>query len=144
MQQKHSWSDQTYTLINWRAYGAVISKLPAGKHKFVIKCCHHWMPNATRVKLYGASTDACQDCQGKDTTNHFLRCPNRSTWRKNFITNLHKHLMSTKMKERLRIKILRGAAAWVLLYLRQSWSWNAIWYNISVLMHAHAYYTGRQ
>ena len=114
MKEKHKWSHEVFQDINMEAYGAMIAKIPEGKKKFVIKFCHHWLPNCERVKQYGAKDDTCGNCNEVDTNDHFLQCKQQTEWKKKFLANLHHHLRTQKTEKFLKRMILRNSAAWLM------------------------------
>jgi hypothetical protein len=114
LQDHNNWTETIYESINWPAYQSSSSRVSITVKTFVIKHSTDWLPVGVREKRYGAATDTCPKCNQTETNTHLYTCQSRTAWRKQFITQLRKHLIDTSTAADLRCSIVEGIESWLL------------------------------
>ena len=71
--------------VDWKALEkATRSIADDRRQRFVTKFMYNWLPVGHRLKKQGHTNDECPCCHQTKTYDHLIKCPTRTTWRKQF------------------------------------------------------------
>jgi hypothetical protein len=69
-------SKTTLDTVNWAARKAAWARLSAEERTYAIKQMIGWLPSGARPEKRGDPITTCHRCDGEETNNHVLQCPN--------------------------------------------------------------------
>jgi hypothetical protein len=109
----NQWSREHLHSVNWEAYASARRLLRDPQQIFTTKLATDWLPTHAQLHRQGkTSTAACIDCGAAETTAHLLKCPARIPWRRKFLTNLNRHLRTSRTEPSLAQSILSNITKW--------------------------------
>ncbi len=117
IQQRNSWTDTTWDLVDWTSHGRCLSTYPKSQQLTLTKFLHRWLPVGHQLaKLNSTNPSACGACNAADETDdHICQCPQEeaNTLRTTARTALIKSLNSCGTDPTIRTLLTYGIGEWL-------------------------------
>ena len=114
MAHRFGWSKTAIDSIHWEAFRQAYNKSKPGMKVFITKLLFRWLPVGTRLfRQKEWTNNECYLCKEPETVEHLCQCPQRQTWRDEFITALRKFLVQECTDPCLRDVLVQGSTSWL-------------------------------
>jgi hypothetical protein len=113
MMRKNGWTFSDLKSVAWDPYEQAMNSITDTERVFVVKLSHEWLAVGTKQKQMGAENDQCVLCSMPEDTDHLFKCPQRETWRTEFIQALKTELKTLHTAADTRNAIVKRLEQWM-------------------------------
>jgi hypothetical protein len=113
MMRKNGWTFSDLKSVAWDPYEQAMNSITDTERVFVVKLSHEWLAVGTKQKQMGAENDQCVLCSMPEDTDHLFKCPQRETWRTEFIEALKTELKTLHTAADTRNAIVKRLEQWM-------------------------------
>jgi hypothetical protein len=94
--------------LNWTALAMARKKMDPGEQIYATKLLTGWLATGTRKELYGDTIVGCHRCNGVESNNHLLQCPQKREAQRKTVTELRAYLETLRTATTVAETICNG------------------------------------
>jgi hypothetical protein len=108
LKKRFAYTQATVKDINWTALAMAQKKMDPGEHIYVTKLMTGWIASGARKELYGDTVVGCYKCNGVESNNHLLQCPQKRAEQRKTVIELLAYLETLKTATSVSEAMCRG------------------------------------